>query len=210
MKRFKRLIFISLLLLGMTVIGCDWYVSYRSKPRIYSDISTIPTREVGLVLGTSKTLKSGAKNLFFSHRIEATARLYHAGKIRHILVSGDNGEVNYNEPKDMRDALIARGIPAENIHLDYAGFSTYESIVRAEKVFDTRSYILISQDFHVRRGIFIALHRKHDALGFAAEDVAAYGGFRTKIREKLARIKVMYDVWFEPEPTYLGDHIKIR
>ncbi len=210
MKKLKKWIIYTLLAIIAIIFLSDWYVSSFSEKYIYKSIETIPKKEVGVLLGTSKKLKSGAKNFFFSYRIEAAAQLYHAGKIKLILVSGDNSNENYNEPKDMRDALVARGIPSEKIILDYAGFSTYESIVRAEKVFDLTSYTLISQEFHIQRGIFIGQKRNHDIIGFPAKDVIAYGGFLTKMREKLARVKVLYDVWFEPEPTFLGDKVKIR
>jgi SanA protein len=128
----------------------------EAKAFIYHDVDNIPPKRAALVLGTAKYLKSGNVNYFYTYRIDATDKLFKAGKIKAIVVSGDNGEEEYDEPTQMRDDLIARGIPKEYITLDYAGFRTLDSIVRAEAIFDLSDYIIVSQQFHLDRAIYIA------------------------------------------------------
>ena len=106
-------------------------------------------------------------------------------KIEFIVISGDNSKKDYNEPLDMKNELIKAGIPPEKIYLDYAGFRTYDSVIRLDKIFGQKKFTVISQDFHNRRAIYIARHLNLQAIGFNAKDVDVYNGFKTKLREKL-------------------------
>lgn len=112
---------------------------------------------VGLVFGTSKRTPQGTENLFFRKRIEHAAQLYQQGKIEYILVSGDNRTEQYDEPSDMRDALVAHGVPSSHIILDYAGLSTWDSVARAKTIFQVPDLLLISQEFQVQRAIIACL-----------------------------------------------------
>ena len=125
--------FICLLLLSLLVCN-HWIVKTTSK-QIYSDIQSIPTNNVGLVLGTSKYFSNGTENLFFKYRINAAVCLYRNHKIKHILVSGDNHVISHNEAIDMKKALVSQGIPDSCITLDFAGFRTFDSVIRCKKVF---------------------------------------------------------------------------
>ena len=189
-------------MLLLLVFLADFRVSNYSKAYHSNDISDIETFEVGVVLGTSKWVRTGQKNLYFTYRIQAAAKLYKSGKIKKILVSGDNGTKYYNEPKDMRDALVAEGIPIDDIILDYAGFRTLDSVLRAQKVFGYNRFLIISQQFHNERAIFLARKNDIDAFGFNAKDVDTFRGIKTKFREYLARVKVFYDLWFGVKPKY--------
>lgn len=123
---------------------------------VYRDVDKLPSYEVGLLLGTSPSV-NGMNNIFFSTRIEAAKTLYERGKIQHILVSGDNATKSYNEPEAMKKALIKAGIPESAITLDYAGFRTLDSVVRAREIFgQADGFIIISQPFHVERALFLA------------------------------------------------------
>jgi len=192
------------------VFFANWRINAISGKYIYSDISLIPHNKVGLVLGTSKQLVNGRENLYFAYRINAVVELYEAGKIDYVLVSGDNGTKYYNEPFDMKKALMQKGIPEEKIFLDYAGFRTYDSMVRAEKIFGQTSYTVISQKFHVQRAVYIGKRLKHDVVGYTAKNVSKYSGFKTQVREKFARVKVFLDFIFGIKPKFLGDPVEIR
>lgn len=209
-----RFVFRSFLLfvisLAITVLSCNWAVQLKTNKLVYSNVQEIPHRKVGLLLGTSKLLASGAKNLYFFNRIDATVELYNAGKIDFVLISGDNGTATYNEPQDMKDELVARGIPASKIFLDYAGFRTFDSVVRIEKIFGQKSFTIISQEFHNRRAIYIAKHLELNAIGYNAKDVNVYYGFKTQWREKFARTNMFLDFIFDAEPRFLGDKIEIK
>ena len=177
---------------------------------VYADASTIPHNKVGLLLGTSKTLGSGLPNQYFLNRIKAALELFHAGKIDFIVISGDNHKKGYNEPLDMKEALLALGIPENKIVLDYAGFRTYDSIVRLNKIFGQAQFTVISQEFHNRRAVYIARRLGLRAVGFNAVDVDRYHGFKTQTREKLARVKMFADLMVNKQPKFLGQPIEIR
>ena len=162
----------------------------------------MPTHKVGLLLGTNPYLKNGSPNKYFTYRIEAAVALYEAGKIQYILVSGDNHKLGYNEPEEMKQALISKGVPEDRIVLDYAGFRTLDSVVRAKEVFGNEQFIIISQQFHNERALFLALHNDIKAVGFNAQDVTAYYGFKTRLREYLARTKLFLDLQWGVKPKF--------
>lgn len=124
-----------LIVLVITIYVCNRTIQKNSETYIYSTVSDIPYNKVGLLLGTSPKLKSGKANLYFDYRIKAATKLYNAGKVKYILVSGDNRRNSYNEPEEMKKALIAAGIPDQRIILDYAGLRTLDSVVRAHLIF---------------------------------------------------------------------------
>jgi len=132
-----RKIFLFLLagiLLTITVIAlCNYWIIFQTRNQIFTDLKSIPENKVGLVLGTSKYFTNGTGNLFFKYRIDAAVLLFRANKIHHIIVSGDNHKLEYNEASDMKKALLENGIPDSCITLDYAGFRTLDSVVRCKK-----------------------------------------------------------------------------
>ncbi|VVV01678.1 MULTISPECIES: SanA/YdcF family protein [Mesonia] len=213
-KPQKKKIFYSLILLIFTVIIgvliIDTYVSSSSSDKIYKETNKIPHKRVGLLLGTSKFLSNHQINLYYKYRIEAAAELFKAGKIEFILISGDNGSKNYNEPKLMKEDLMNKGIPEEKIYLDYAGFRTLDSVLRAKKVFGQNSFTIISQEFHNERAVFLAKSFQINAIAFNAKDVSINDGLKTQLREKLARSKMILDLIFNVEPKYLGKKIVIE
>jgi SanA protein len=172
-------------------------------------VSEIPYNKVGLLLGTSKYLKNGNENLYYKYRIEAAAKLYKTHKINCIVVSGDNSRKNYDEPTQMKNDLIALGIPAEKIFLDYAGFRTLDSVIRMKEIFGQSNFTIISQKFHNERAVFISQKYGLNAVGFNAQAVSKYYGFKTNLREKLARVKVFTDLFFGKQPKFLGEKIEI-
>ncbi|MBC7862935.1 MAG: YdcF family protein, partial [Bacteroidia bacterium] len=151
-KWSKRLFYTFCSVLIFTFI-CDRWIISNTKKQIFTDIESLPNNKVGLVLGTVKDASGGRRNLFFDYRIQAAAELFKEGKIKHIIVSGDNHIAGYDEPSDMRDALIAEGVPANCITLDYAGFRTLDSVVRCKKVFGQSKFTIISQKFHNERAV---------------------------------------------------------
>lgn len=207
---YKRLVLFLLIAPIFSIFISDWIVKSSVKNLVYNEINKIPHNKVGLVLGTSKYLVSGNKNAYYSYRINATYDLYRAKKIDFVLVSGDNGTIYYDEPTTMKNDLIAKGIPANKIFLDYAGFRTLDSVVRSRIVFGQTSITIISQKFHIERAIFIANHNGINAFGYVASKVSSKYGLRTKIREKFARVKLMLDVLFNTKPKFLGQPIIIE
>ncbi len=184
-------------------------VSNGTKNRIYSSTEEIPANKIGLLLGTGKYLTNGHVNLYYKYRLDAAYELFRSGKIKYILISGDNSRKDYDEPSMMKEDLIAMGIPASRIELDYAGFRTFDSVVRCKEVFCERSITVISQQFHNERALFIAQNKGIKAVGFNAKDVNRRYGITTNVRERLARTKLMLDILFGIGPKFLGDEIPI-
>lgn len=175
----------------------------------YTDINKIPAQKVGMVLGTSKYTRFSGTNLFYQYRVDAAVKLFEAGKIEYILISGDNGTMEYNEPQTFKEDLIAQGIPEDKIILDYAGFRTYDSVIRAKKVFGLDKVTIISQEFHNQRALYIARRSGITAYAFAAQNVGESYGRKTMIREYFAKVKAYLDVLFNKDPKFLGEKIEI-
>jgi SanA protein len=214
---FKRIVLVVLILLlftplaaGAFALWADGHVEQIAAGRVYDDLDALPHREVAVVLGTSKYSR-GRLNSFYVGRIRAAAELYHAGKVNGILVSGDNGTAEYNEPGDMRADLIALGVPAEHITADYAGFRTLDSIYRAGDVFGLDSYIVVSQPFHIERALYLADQRGHDAVGYGARGPQGVHFQRNRAREVLARAKAVLDVEIlHIGPKFLGEPVYVN
>ncbi|MEM7657696.1 MAG: ElyC/SanA/YdcF family protein [Bacteroidota bacterium] len=184
---------LSLELICALILFANTWVPFRSQALLVDEIQEFPCHSIGLVLGASPML-GDRPNYFFRYRMDAAAELYHAGKVRHFIASGDNHAKSYDEPSAMRDALIKRGVPTSAISLDYAGFRTLDSIVRAQKVFGQDRLLVISQRFHNERAIFIGRHYGMEIQGWNAKDLSPRAGFKTHLREYPARVKALLDV----------------
>lgn len=203
MKTFLKRVIYSLWWIITIVILNYFLINIITNPLIDSD-KKLTFHTVWLVFWTSKSTVHGGQNLFFLKRIEHAARLYTMGKIQYIIVSGDNRSTHYDEPSDMRDALIARGVPSEKIILDYAGLSTWDSVARAKLIFWTDDLLLISQKFQVQRGLVVCFRFDMICHGSASEDVSLAIAPRVYIREFAARIKLWYDFFLSSSPTING------
>ncbi|MDO4644017.1 MAG: ElyC/SanA/YdcF family protein [Cardiobacteriaceae bacterium] len=207
----RRLLYWSLLLLAIMVLIpalCYFWISWSSRAYLYDNVQDIPSRPLALVLGTAKYSTNGNINLFYRARIDAAAQLYRSGKVQYFIVSGDNSTQQYNEPAQMRHDLIAAGIPAKHIQPDYAGLRTLDSILRAEKVFGNRSYIIISQPFHNARAVFLARHHGQDVIALNAANPATINyRLKTQVREIGARMRAVWDVISGKQARYYGDTI---
>ncbi|QLE03047.1 YdcF family protein [Galbibacter sp. BG1] len=210
MRSLIKLFLFGIFLIIILVSVSNYSVESAVKGKTYFKLEDIPHNKVGLVLGTAKKLNDGGVNPYFQYRINAAVSLFKAGKVEFLLIIGDNGSTGYNEPNDFKKALIAEGIPENKIFLDFAGFRTLDSVVRAKKIFGQESITIISQQFHNERAIYLAEEFGVNAIGFNAKDVKGSGGLQTKLREYLARTKVFVDLLFQVEPKYLGDKIVIE
>lgn len=208
---FKRIVAITSLLLAATILFA--FVSNNiisgTANRTFSSTDSIPYHKVGLVLGTSRNLQNGSINPYYKYRVDATIALFKAGKISYVIVSGDNSTKDYDEPTDFKRDLVEGGIPEERIFLDYAGFRTLDSVVRAKAIFGQTNITIISQQFHNERAIFLADHFGIEAMGFNATDVPSRFGMKVKAREYLARTKVFWDILLQVKPKFLGEKISI-
>lgn len=211
-----RLMLYVLLTLGAAalVLSLLSWLSERSLERfaaayIVDDPVKLPDVEVALVLGAAPIGPEGGPNRYFEYRLDAAAALYKAGKVKFLLVSGDNRTPDYDEPTAMRAGLIKRGVPAEAIYRDFAGLRTRDSILRAETVFGQKKMIVVSQRFHLFRAIFLAREEGIEAWGFEARDVARAYSLLTELRRYPSALRAYWDVWFDTPPRHGGPKIVI-
>lgn len=200
-----------LALSAVSLIAARIVMERAADGKTYSDVSRIPHRHVGLVPGCPRKLPGGWSNPFFENRMDAAAQLYFSGKVDYLVVSGDNHVQSYDEPVDMKNGLEERGVPANRIYLDYAGFRTLDSVVRVKEIFGQENITIISQNFQNQRAIFLARHHGIDAIGFNAADVAPQYAAKTQLREQFARVRAILDVYvFHKQPHFLGLKIAIE
>lgn len=213
MNRFTKFSWRTLLIMALSVMAlvifANLLVEISTKDSVYDDATTIKHNKVGLLLGTGKYLTNGYINLYYKYRLDAAEELYKSGKIDYILVSGDNSTSQYDEPTTIKKDLMKRGIPAKRIYLDYAGFRTLDSVIRSKAIFGQKNITIISQSFHNKRAIYIAKAHKIEAIGFNAKNVSRLYGLKTKIREKLARVKMLLDLILGKDPKYYGKPVII-
>lgn len=191
-----------LFLSGIVLI--DRLISWQTQDSIYHDIANVPKFDIGLVLGTSKYI-GHTLNTYYSHRIEAAIELHRRGKVTTFLLSGDNAHRSYNEPWTMKRDLLKAGIQEGNIHLDYAGFRTLDSIVRAKEIFLADHFLIITQDFHCERALYIAQYHHINAKCLAVPGPVETSGLSIRVREVFARTKAFLDLYIlHSQPKFFG------
>ena len=191
--------------LALLLLLCNIWVILSTTSQVYTEFREVPERKVALVLGTSKRFADGRPNIYFKNRIEAAARLYKEGKVKHLILSGDNRTQYYNEPRDMKEALLARGIPESVITLDYAGLRTLDSVVRSKKIFGQDELIVVTQKFHSYRAVFIGDYYKMNTVAYAAEEIPFKESINILFREFLARPMAVLDLYvLRKNPRHLG------
>ena len=184
----------------MGILLANIWIVFSTENKNFYILQDMPSNDVGLVLGTSKAVHGGKENMFFKYRMEAAARLYKEGKVKFLILSGNHDSVFYNEPNDMKKALMSLGVPENVMTLDFAGFRTYDSIIRCKEVFNQHKFTIISQPTHNARALFLANQLGIDAVAFAAQDVPS--GYKTYLREYLARPKAILDVYLLDRSQY--------
>jgi SanA protein len=197
------------LVLGLLAWFADRRLERLAEPYLTDDPAALPAVDVALVLGAAPIGPEGGPNRYFEYRLDAAAALWRAGKVRYLLVSGDNRRPDYDEPTAMRAGLIARGVPAEAIYRDFAGVRTRDSMLRARSVFGQQRLIVVSQGFHAARAIFLARRDGVETWGLAARDVdRAYSVF-TQLRRYPSAAIAWLDVWLDTPPRHAGPSIAI-
>jgi SanA protein len=211
--KFKTILKVGIAFAAVSIIclySANRYIDSKVRGRIYNSLDEVPYNHAGLLLGTSKYLRDGTTlNPYYQYRIEAAGELMKAGKLSYLVISGDNSRKDYNEPEDMRQSLIAMGIDSNRIFLDYAGFRTFDSVIRLREIFSQTKVTIISQPFHNERAVYIAGREDVDAIGYNARDVGKSFGFKVMLREKFARVKVFVDYLTFKKPKFLGPKVNI-
>ncbi len=186
----------ALLIVGLIAI----YQEVENQPyKIYSDAKMVPATSAAIVFG------AGIGSREFKDRISTAATLYKLGKVKKLLMTGDNGQLSYNEPQAMKDEAIRDGVPAADITCDYAGFRTYDSLYRAKEIFEVKQAVLVTQRYHLPRAMFLAQKLGLEVTGVDA-GIQSYGSIQSwyDFREILAAETAWLDVMTDHKPKFLG------
>lgn len=187
------------------IAAADRWMLARTDALCYPRLEAVPERPVALVFG-ARVYPGGGLSAVLRHRVEAGVALYRAGKVRKLLMTGDNGRSDYDEVTAMKRHAVSLGVPAEDVVRDYAGFRTYDSCYRAREIFAVDRAVLVTQAFHLPRAIYTARSLGIDAVGYSSRVGMTPEALRsTRIREALARAAAVIDVGLlRRKPKYLG------
>ena len=217
MKKFRKILFrTSVVLLALGVAGMlalltmNWIVTGTTKANILSEDAAAQLQDIDciLVLGC-KVHANGSPSDMLHDRLRRGVALYDRGAAQKLLMSGDHGQTSYDEVNTMKQFAMDAGIPSSDIFMDHAGFSTYESLYRAKEIFGVEKSIIVTQEYHLYRAIYIAEQLGMEAYGVDADYRSYWGQTSRDIREVLARAKDLVNCIFMPEPTYGGETIPI-
>lgn len=210
-KRLITIFFTALFAVIVFLLATNLLVVLSTDDQVYDEIRSVKNQDVALVLGTSKRFADGKPNTYFENRMNAAAALYKQGKVKHLILSGDNRTKYYNEPLDMQKALIKRGVPQEVTTLDYAGLRTLDSVVRSKEIFGQKKVVIITQRFHAYRALYIARYYNMQAIAFAAEELPFKNSVNLQMREILARTMALLDLYvFKRSPKHLGEEEPLK
>ena len=198
------------LLVGIVILAVNGHVKRSVREHILSaeEAAALEGADCILVLGCG-VRDTGEPSLMLRDRLDMGLRLYELGAAPKLLMSGDHGRKEYDEVNVMKDYATSAGVPSEDVFMDHAGFSTYESMYRARDVFCAETVIIVSQRYHLYRAVYDARALGLEACGVAAEDIAYLGQTMREIREILARNKDVLWCLLQPEPTFLGEAIPV-
>ena len=210
---FRRILLVLLcvcLAVGLLALGIDARVRLSTRDQILTPEQAAADGDFDciLVLGC-QVWANGSPSRMLSDRIDRGLELYQMGAAPKLLMSGDHGTISYDEVNAMKHTAIDAGVPSEDVFMDHAGFSTYESIYRARDVFQARRVLIVTQDYHLYRALYCANALGLDACGVSAKQVRYRGQLYRDLREIAARDKDFIKCIFKPLPTFLGDAIPI-
>ena len=205
-RRVRKGALITVATIIVLLLIANFWVVNSTSDKVYSNTERLPANDVAVVMGTANKLASGKPNPFFEYRIKMAAELYHSGKVKYFIVSGDNRTRYYNEPIEMKKALVKSGVPDSVITLDYAGLRTLDTIVRCKEIFGQDTITIITQPFHCYRALFISNYYDMNAVAVMTEDPNPESGVKVYVREYFARAKAILDLYvFKTEPRHMGD-----
>ena len=206
-KKIIKYIIIIMLLIIVMLLSINIYVKLSTKNRIIDDYTNLNNIDCILILGAG--VRNNRPSLMLEDRLQKGLELYNNNVSSKIIVSGDHGRKDYDEVNIMKEFLIENNVSSSDIFMDHAGFSTYDSIYRAKEIFKAKKIVIISQEYHLYRALFIADKLGLEAYGVKAEPKEYYGDAYREIREVIARIKDFFKVIIKPKPTYLGETIPV-
>lgn len=213
-KKIAKMFIKTMLILGIlaviSVFLINMYVTNTAEKRMYSEESVLP-RDADCIIVLGAGLKAdGTPNHMLRDRLDLAVNLYEAGICKKLLLTGDHGSDGYDEVNAMKDYVLSKGVPAEHVFLDHAGFSTYDSMYRARNIFCVEKAIVVTQKYHLYRAVYIGNGLGMDIYGISSDPYTYVGQAARNIREYLARVKDVFSVAFDVKPEYLGEKIDIN
>lgn len=202
-----RILGIAVLAVVLGTLAINLYIKASAKPHIVTDATELESAPVGMILGASVTSR-GVLSPALQDRVDHALVLYEQGIIENFLVSGDNGTRQYDEVSPVRLYLLDQGVPEDDIYLDYAGFDTYDSMYRARDIFGVTDMVIVTQQFHLYRAVYLARALGINAQGYPADALTL--GRENNTREIAARVKSFFELLFDTKPTYLGESVEIK
>ena len=209
-KKFIRIMLILGILAIIAVFFINMYVTGTAEKRMYSKESVLPRNADCIIVLGAGLKPDGTPNHMLRDRLDLAINLYEAGICKKLLLTGDHGTNGYDEVNAMKDYVLARGVKKENVYLDHAGFSTYDSMYRAKEVFCVEKAIVVTQKYHLYRAVYIGNGLGIDIYGMNSDPYIYVGQTARNIREYLARVKDVFSVAFKVRPEYLGEKIDIN
>lgn len=206
-KKYKKIALYSFTLSMVAVVTVNLYIKSITEKNIYKSERDIPTTKVGIIFGAGINGNNPSK--YLKDRLDAGIQLYNANKIQKILLSGDNGREEYDELTVMKNYCYQHGVDTTKIYIDYAGFDSYSTLYRAKKIFSIRNAVLISQEYHLNRAIYIGNQIGINSIGYSANK-GLYKGYKyVCFREYFSRFKAFIDVLRNRKPKFSGTQIPI-
>jgi SanA protein len=192
-----------------TMVGAWWWLDSEAKPYATDRIDAAQSADVALVLGAAPFLDDGRPNRFFEYRLDAAADLFRAGKVKYLLASGDSIHPSYDETTAMKRGLVKRGVPAEAIYRDTAGVRTLDSVLRARDLYGQSRLVIVSQDYHVRRAVWLARQHGIEAYGLDAHNVSPFDALDSWARQFPSALKAVLDIWTGSVAQYRGKPVRV-
>ena len=209
MNKMLKYIFLIMIIIMVLVITINLIIILSTKERIIGEETAKQLENIDCILILGAGVRENQPSPMLEDRLLQGIGLYKQGVSNKILVSGDHGTKGYDEVNVMKNFIIEKGVPSEDIFMDHAGFSTYESIYRARDIFEVKKVIIVTQEYHLYRALYIANQLGIEAYGVGADPRQYVGQSMRELREILARNKDFVKCIFKPEPTYLGDVIPV-
>ena len=208
MKKYRKKAIYFFLFLLISVLGINFYVKYNSNKLCYKYSENIPKCEIAIVFGAG--INENIPSKYLKDRLDAGIKLYKNKKVEKLLLSGDNGNDEHDEILVMKNYCYQNGVDTTKIYVDYAGFDTYSTMYRAKEIFKIKRAILISQNYHLDRAVYIGNALEVQSFGFIADE-GEYNQYKiNSIREYLAVVKSVIDVNRNRKPRFLGTIIDIN
>ena len=209
MKKLLKYGIIIIIIIAIIVLGINLYVRISTNKQIIKENDYTELSDVDCIIILGAGIWEDKPSPMLEDRLLEGIKLYQNSVSDKIIMSGDHGRREYDEVNIMKNYAIEKGIPSENIFMDHAGFSTYESIYRAKDIFEAKKVVIVTQEYHLYRALYIANQLGLEAYGVGADPRQYIGATYRELREILARDKDFIKCIFKPEPTYLGDTIPV-